>query len=364
MHKRKLVSIAIAFAFLILAATGVLMYIFPYEQLTASIHTFFGMAFILVAGLHLKSNWMALKNYSREKKKEAALPFTKAFMAVVLVALLLLTGLYAEFPPVSSVYAWGNAFRNEQLGKSTQMNEYEHIQLQQALGDAAVAIEVKKGAAFQYPLFAVWAEDLEGNYVQTLYVSRSIATSVFKYGKKEGEQWEPAVLRRPEALPRWSHKRGIQAADGYHLPSGGTADVDLDGYSGATPHNNFIVSSKLQQKSLETVRIFFEVNQSYDWNEYYSKDRFPEDTIYSGSGKVGQPALVYTTVVDLKRAGKKDYLLEPLGHSHHSGATGELFPDFTNITTALEIVDRIILTVDQGTPPAAPPAGEKSLALE
>ncbi len=360
MHKRKLIGIAIAFAFLILAATGIFMYLMPYEKPTASIHTFFGIAFLGVAGLHLKNNWMALKNYSREQKKGAPLPFTKTFIAVALVALLLLIGVYAEFPPFDSVYAWGNAFRNEQLGKSTKTDEYEYIQLKQALGNAAIAIEVKKGAAFQYPLFAVWAEDLNGNYLQTLYVSRSIATSVFEYGKKTGEQWEPAVVRRPEALPRWSHKRGIQAADGYHLPSGQTADQDLDGYTGATPHNNFIVSSKLQLKGLETVRIFFELNQSYDWNDYYSKNRFPDDKIYSGSGKVGQPALVYTTEVDLKRPSKKSYLLEPLGHSHHSGQTGELFTDFANITTALEIVDRIILTVDQVKPLAV----EKNLSQE
>ena len=183
---------------------------------------------------------------------------------------------------------------------------------------------------------------------------------MFQYGTKTGDQWEPAVIRRPEALPRWSHKRGVKSADGYLVPGGGGQDSDLDGYTGATPHNNFIVNSKLQGRELAVVRIFLEVNQSYDWNDYYSKDRFPDDKIYTGSGKVGQPALVYAADIDLKREGRKSYFLEPVGHSHHSGETGELFTDLSNITTALEIIDRIIVTIDRN----GQTSGDSILALD
>lgn len=344
MLKRKSVSISIAFVFLILASTGVLMYFKPYDKITSSIHTFFGLAFLLAAALHLKSNWVALKSYSREKKKGAKFPLTKPFVTIILIVSIFLVGLFSSLPPFTSLYEWGNGFRNEQLGKITKANEYELIQLPNALGEVEVEIEVKKGSAFQYPLFVVWAEDMEGNYLQTLYISRSIATSVFQYGKKTGNKWESAVVRRPEALPHWSHKRGVKSSDGYYLPLGGNQDDDLDGYTGATPQNDFLLNTRLHQRERTAVRIFLEVNQSYDWNEYYSQNRFLEDKIYSGSGKVGQPAVVYSAEVHL-RGPKKSYFLEPVGHSHHSGKTGELFAYLTNITTALEIVDRIIVTV-------------------
>jgi hypothetical protein len=35
--------------------------------------------------------------------------------------------------------------------------------------------------------------------------------------------------------------------------------------------------------------------------------------------------------------------MKPIGHSHHSGANGELFPDLSTITTALQISDSILV---------------------
>jgi len=34
-----------------------------------------------------------------------------------------------------------------------------------------------------------------------------------------------------------------------------------------------------------------------------------------------------------------------VGHSHYSGKTGELFPDLSTLTTALQIADSIIVKV-------------------
>jgi hypothetical protein len=35
----------------------------------------------------------------------------------------------------------------------------------------------------------------------------------------------------------------------------------------------------------------------------------------------------------------------PVGHSHYSGKTGEIFPDLSTLTTALRIADSIIVRV-------------------
>jgi hypothetical protein len=37
--------------------------------------------------------------------------------------------------------------------------------------------------------------------------------------------------------------------------------------------------------------------------------------------------------------------MEVLGRSHHSGATGELFSDLETLTTALHIVDEIVVKI-------------------
>jgi hypothetical protein len=48
-----------------------------------------------------------------------------------------------------------------------------------------INIDFYRGRAFNYPLFALWLENADGTYIQTLYVARSVATGVFKYGKEE-----------------------------------------------------------------------------------------------------------------------------------------------------------------------------------
>ncbi|MBE0641496.1 MAG: hypothetical protein IH599_05625, partial [Bacteroidales bacterium] len=68
-----------------------------------------------------------------------------------------------------------------------------------------ILLEVTAGPESNYPLMAVWLEDMDGGYIQTLYVAQSIATGVFRHGKEVQGKWEPGERRRPAALPRWGH---------------------------------------------------------------------------------------------------------------------------------------------------------------
>jgi hypothetical protein len=80
-----------------------------------------------------------------------------------------------------------------------------------------------------------------------------------------------------------------------------------------------------------------EINQTWDWNQYWHNNKFPDDEEYKTSC---QPALVYMVEVDL-RSDKTNWVMVPIGHSHPSGKTGELFADYSNHTTALQIAERI-----------------------
>ena len=46
-------------------------------------------------------------------------------------------------------------------------------------------IEFQKGKEFNHPSFAVWTEDLEGNYIETLYVTGYVAKGQFGFGEIE-----------------------------------------------------------------------------------------------------------------------------------------------------------------------------------
>jgi len=202
-----------------------------------------------------------------------------------------------------------------------------------------IIIELTRGEAFNHPLMAAWLEDDAGNYIQTLFVPHSVASGVFKYGKMENNNWVPAPKRAPQTLPYWSHKRGIKASDGLYMPE--PENPVADAYSGATPVKGFILNARADQELPDKYKVLFEINQNWDWNEYWTNNKYPDDDNYKMSC---QPAVVYEVKIDTKNI-RESYLMEPVGHSHYSGKTGELFPDLSTITTALQIADSITVRV-------------------
>lgn len=202
-----------------------------------------------------------------------------------------------------------------------------------------ISIEFTKGKSFYYPLMAVWLEDADANYIQTLFVPLSVATGVFKYGKQEKNKWTSAPKRAPQTLPYWSHKRGIIASDGLYMPE--SENPVPDAYSGATPVKGFILNAKADKKLPEIFRVMFEINQNWDWNEYWTNNKYPDDENYKMSC---QPALVYEVQIFIGNL-QESYRMKPIGHSHYSGKTGELFPDLSTLTTALNIADSIVVRI-------------------
>ena len=212
------------------------------------------------------------------------------------------------------------------------------LNTQPASSGLPVTIELLQGKAYYHPLIVFWVEDVNGSYISTLYASKSIATGIFKYGVNSGGKWVEGERRRPAALPYWAHRRGVKAPDGLLVPS--AAAPLPDAVTGATPSGSFVLKTAIPQ-GVSTVRFFMEVNQTWDWNHYWHNSKFPNDQEYKTSC---QPAVVYSVEVDLAKGGAT-YELKPVGHSHPSGATGELFPDLSTLTTALEIASKVTVTV-------------------
>lgn len=202
-----------------------------------------------------------------------------------------------------------------------------------------VEIEFQKGRAFNHPSFAVWIEDPEGNYIETLYVTAYVAKGRYGFGEIEPGKWknEPGDARRPATLPYWAHKRNIKAPDGLYIPSPETEVPDA--LTSATPHNNFRLETATSFLGTKKFRVLMEINQAWDANEFWFNDKFDGDLNYFGSL---QPALVYAVMVDPEDE-ETEFYLNPIGHSHPTGANGVLFTDLTTLTTAKEIAKKIIV---------------------
>ncbi len=221
----------------------------------------------------------------------------------------------------------------------------ETIELQTG-SDAEIRITVGDSWLHDFPLFlwfktknspqfAVWIEDESGNYLDTVYVTKKVATEgwVFNSGN-----------RRSEALPFWSHSRGEVYSDGLLLP---TKDDPLpDAVTSATPKGSSILPVSLPSGTDRFI-IYAEFNHSVDFNDFYPEDAAEGDSGYSG-GEMGsgQPSVIYRAVLDsasLEPGG--EVIFELAGHGSADGSSGNLYPDISNLTTASNIVSSVIFVI-------------------
>ena len=223
----------------------------------------------------------------------------------------------------------------------TEDKNFRIIQTNAEKKGIPVEIVFKKGMEHYYPLMAIWVEDTTGRYIHPLYVAESIAKGEFRHAKYEEGTWKPAKKLIPSALPYWSHKQADVPEDSIIMP---TPENPLaDAYTGATPPNSFVLKTVVEPDAGDVFNVLFEVNQSWDWNEYWYNSKYPGNKEYM---KSAQPALVYQATINVNDQRRK-YKMKPVGHSHPYGANGELYQDISTLTTALKIADWITVQLKE-----------------
>jgi hypothetical protein len=340
-NRRSWVSINLMAALMGMVITGVVSYAFAYTETVAGIHTWFGFAFIALMVFHLRNNIKTLFTYISKGKG-------KQLTALSLVSsLVIVLGVMLEIAPFKNVLDVG-----QNLRKSISVEEGTFQTLTTNVGEQGmpITIELRKGAHYEsppQPLFlgltytsvpqvAFWIEDLKGQYISTIYVTQKITNGSFVSTEDIF-----GTVSRPESLPFWAHRRGVQYGDGIVMPDAN--NTDLDGMTGATPLGNYDVRSQLAT-DLRQFKVMMEINRSYDFNEYYHAKRFPQDPIYSGSGSSGQPSVIYSALINLDDQ-QRSYFLTPIGHGHHSGSNGTLYEDMQGIDTALQLIKRVVVDI-------------------
>jgi len=204
----------------------------------------------------------------------------------------------------------------------------------------SLTIQFEKGKEHNHPLFAIWLADENGKFIQTLYVSETIGKGVFKRANRKSGQWLAGEIQRPAALPYWAHQRGVKNEFGTYMPT--PKQPEVDAYTGATPPASFILHTKTMERMAGKYKVMLELNQTWDWNEFWTNDMHPNEKEYRTSC---QPALVYEANIDTNNPSA-EITMKPIGHSHYSGANGSLTADLGTITTALKISKKITVRVD------------------
>lgn len=133
-----------------------------------------------------------------------------------------------------------------------------------------ISVAVNPGEAYskRAPQIAVWIEDSDGTYVGTLFVTKKASGNKWIGSPKDG---------RPESLPDWYRAKGQN-------PAVKISKDDLDATTSATPKKGIVISKDLELEKGKTYVFKCQANQSFDYNEYYTK---------KNSGVDGQPAVLY-----------------------------------------------------------------------
>lgn len=338
-NNRPIVSIFMLFGFLTILVTGLLSFGLRYNSLLSSVHTVFGLLFVGYGIFHLKNNFRVMLQYVKQKRGKRWLGFSLLLIPLTVIALAI------GLPPFQTVINVGYALKElRPIDRQRSETIYTHLD---ELGKS-LSIDIKAGEHYTgpgavilgvtttgTPQIAIWIEDTQGNYLDTLYVTKKASNSSYIQSLFSDQE-----IRRPEALPHWSFARGIPSEDGLMTPS--RSKPIADAITGATPLSSFDLRTMAKTEHSKVV-VKLEINRSFDYNQVYSKDAFPDDLVYSGSGNSAQPSLVYAAELDLK--GERYTFMKLIGRGHHSGKDGALYPDLNGITTAKDMLNRVIVEV-------------------
>ncbi|HON18509.1 MAG TPA: hypothetical protein PK990_04990 [Salinivirgaceae bacterium] len=203
------------------------------------------------------------------------------------------------------------------------------------------SLTLEQGKYYNHPTFAVWLETVDGQFIQPLFVTKSLATGTYRNADAGNGRWkrEGGEARRPATLPYFLHKRGVKAFDGTYLPT--PTDPIPDAYTGATPTQSTTLLLIPDKPISGKVKILMEVNQPWDYNAVWYNHRFPDNIDFLTSG---QPSLVYMVEIDTENL-EQEYYLNPIGHGDPIGASGKIFTDISGHTTARDIFKTIKINI-------------------
>ncbi|HOZ30325.1 MAG TPA: hypothetical protein PLL66_05360 [Bacteroidales bacterium] len=198
-------------------------------------------------------------------------------------------------------------------------------------------IEFIAGKGHNNPSFAIWIETMEEEFVQEIFVTKAVSTGIYRYADPSSGKWEAGEKMYYATLPYFIHKRTKNA----EIPNSDKPIVDA--YTGATPKSDFILISKSDTKTKGKFRLLLEINQAWDFNNFWHNAKFPEYPEYHNSC---QPSLVYAVTIDPENI-MEEYIMNPIGHGHYAGLDGNLYTDLSTFTTALKIAQMIKVVVKE-----------------
>lgn len=180
-----------------------------------------------------------------------------------------------------------------------------------------ISVQINPGEQWnkRVPQCAIWLEDENNNYIDTIFVTNRASKKNWLFAPKNG---------RPESLPVWYGK-----SNGNHNIG---VSKTFDAVTCATPKKTFFAESKVLLIPEKKYFIKIEVNQSFDYNEKWTKNN---------SAPNGQPSLIYqSSFFGNEKQFVNDFILSGIGSVDGKSSDYSL-NDIDYITSAKFIIKSI-----------------------
>ncbi len=341
---RHVVNFGLLFAFVALAATGVMAFVLPFSTVTARVHIVSGVAMILLVATHVAGRWSYFKSCAVKKKKS---PLTRGTLLAVLgtaVGVVLLA-IYA-LPPASWLVDQSYEARNRaQIVRASSLAGVEDVGARARLivrdseTHAGMQLSVhmnfraedgsgsiNSGSSDLVPAVAVWAETTNGTMIETLYLDQSLAFA-------EKVEWNGSLTQRDHILPIWRHR--------YTSISGVAPTGEVDATTGATDTHRFALDPYLVAGAGNKFVVCVEINPAGNAVEGSAGNS-------KASIQDAEPSLLYTALVKVD-SGQRYKILELTAYG--TPGKGQLKYDLAKVAGAKGVVDLLLCKLEGSTLP-------------
>ena len=166
MKKKNIISLSIAFAFVVLGTTGILLYVKQKPHFVEMTHTIFGLIFFGFAIFHIVNNWGSLKNYSKDKNTGA---FKKELLVAGTIGIIVLVLALTEV--LEPVAEFGRIFAPKKGPKpEAGISFQEKTTLDSTNGQAATLI-LQKTKENEAASLSIEVADSTGKVIETLFAA-------------------------------------------------------------------------------------------------------------------------------------------------------------------------------------------------
>ncbi len=161
MKNKNLISLTVAIAFVLLAMTGILLFVKQKAHFIEMTHTIFGLLFIGFAIFHILNNWDSIKAYSKDRKSGSIKK--ELVVASLITGIILVLSVTEVLEPVAE---FGRIFASGDKRPQT-VNFAEKKTLDSTNGHAVVLL-IQKGKESAFAGLSVEVADTTGKVLETL----------------------------------------------------------------------------------------------------------------------------------------------------------------------------------------------------